>query len=1075
MENKETIKQSLFIHERKIDNKANTELGKQKLKFWSESSGFEIDQFNEVNKALSNINEEELLNLASTEIIEEEFQINQEKWFLYIEELLSEKHSDITIPKLIFENFDSMGNNISFIGFLKPFLKTALGRLSLRIDIIKKKYNMVLSPIHEELEAILLYHLINQLVRICYRTLILELNVARVSGQLKGDTGEERYKYFEEVLLNDKEYLNSIYTEYPVLIRLMATKCEFWIQNIEELFDRLENDKQLISKTMYDNKPLGDVKNVEMGLSDSHCEGRTVSVLTFTSGFKVVYKPRPLHIDSQFQNFLKWVNANNNESYPHYEMKVINCNSYGWVEFIKSKPCFNKNEIERFYERIGSQLALLYAMNATDFHYENLIASSEYPVLIDLESLFHQKYTRSSRIKTAYEKVSSIVEHSVLSTGMLPSLVVSKNSDNNADLSGLGEVKEQLYPKKVSGVEEKNKDTMQVVRKYVKISGGNNTPTLNNEKINLTDYIKNIEKGFENTYRWIVNNKESFKMQMELFSEIEVRHIPRPTERYGELLNISTHPDFLRDSLDREMLLNKLWIDSIIHPELKIILQSEKKDLLDGDIPYFTTKPSKPHLWDSKGNCSLNFFDKDCLSETLDKIKQLSLEDCKEQLNVIRLSMLAVNSEEERHKNRFTPSIKPLNSNSPNPKEFLDEAIKIGDYLLAKSISGINEEEEDLCWIGTNLVGINEVQWRLAALGTDLYDGVSGMAMFFGYLASITGEERFKEASKKALVPVRRALKYINADYENPDIGAFTGVGSCIYAMQHLSVILEEPELLDEVSNFLPKLIKMIPKDNSLDIIGGSAGTLIVLLDFYRLTKDKLALDCALLCGERLIETSERIGEGVGWRVSVSTEPLAGFAHGVAGIIWSLAELFKETKDERFTELVKKGLIYERSLFIKERKNWAKLTEKDGNVPAAWCHGAPGIVLSRLLLDQSGVKDSLLEEEIELGVETTLQEGFGADHSLCHGDFGNIDIINFASEILDKDEWKVASRNAASITLEEIRKMGWRCGLSRNCETTGLMVGLAGIGFGLLQQYNPFVVPSILRLQSPILQSTITK
>ena len=40
----------------------------------------------------------------------------------------------------------------------------------------------------------------------------------------------------------------------------------------------------------------------------------------------------------------------------------------------------------RFYRRQGALLALLYALEATDFHAENLIASGEFPVLIDLET-----------------------------------------------------------------------------------------------------------------------------------------------------------------------------------------------------------------------------------------------------------------------------------------------------------------------------------------------------------------------------------------------------------------------------------------------------------------------------------------------------------------------------------------------------------------------------------------------------------------------------------------------------------------------------------------------------------------
>ena len=59
------------------------------------------------------------------------------------------------------------------------------------------------------------------------------------------------------------------------------------------------------------------------------------------------------------------------------------------MEFVAASGCTEAEAIQRFYERQGAYLALLYALEATDFHLENLIAAGEYPVWVDLESLFH--------------------------------------------------------------------------------------------------------------------------------------------------------------------------------------------------------------------------------------------------------------------------------------------------------------------------------------------------------------------------------------------------------------------------------------------------------------------------------------------------------------------------------------------------------------------------------------------------------------------------------------------------------------------------------------------------------------
>ena len=72
-------------------------------------------------------------------------------------------------------------------------------------------------------------------------------------------------------------------------------------------------------------------------------------------------------------------------------LKVINRSDYGWVEFVEQRPCLNQQEANHYFQRAGVTACLLYLLNGTDCHYENLIAHGEYPVLIDLETLMHHE------------------------------------------------------------------------------------------------------------------------------------------------------------------------------------------------------------------------------------------------------------------------------------------------------------------------------------------------------------------------------------------------------------------------------------------------------------------------------------------------------------------------------------------------------------------------------------------------------------------------------------------------------------------------------------------------------------
>src|SRR5438270_801706 len=96
---------------------------------------------------------------------------------------------------------------------------------------------------------------------------------------------------------------------------------------------------------------------------------------------------------------------------------------------------------------------------------------------------------------------------------------------------------------------------------------------------------------------------------------------------------------------------------------------------------------------------------------------------------------------------------------------------------------------------------------------------------------------------------------------------------------------------------------------------------------------------------------------GLGWEPPFTSHgPLTGFSHGTAGISWALLELAAKTGEQRFQAAALSGIAYERALFSASAGNWPDLRVPDtdanpepGVFPVAWCHGAPGIGLARLL------------------------------------------------------------------------------------------------------------------------------
>ena len=137
-----------------------------------------------------------------------------------------------------------------------------------------------------------------------------------------------------------------------------------------------------------------------------------------------------------------------------------------------------------------------------------------------------------------------------------------------------------------------------------------------------------------------------------------------------------------------------------------------------------------------------------------------------------------------------------------------------------------------------------------------------------------------------------------------------------------------------------------------------------------------------------------------------------------------------------------------------------------GHFMHAWCHGAPGIGLARIAV-QPLLDDPEMAAEIEAALASTGAHGFGYGHSLCHGDFGNLELLVVAADVLQRPALLATARRLADEWLAAQPQTGWRCGVPGGVETPGLMVGLAGIGYELLRLADPATIPSVLLLEAP--------
>jgi len=1045
-------------HERKVD----PVLAGERLRSWRSQPPFERDAFFNQRLALAGINEQEFYALLG-EPVPEPFAERAPSWLTDLDRAFGQTAA--AMPQ-------TCEAASGFLALIEPLIHQGRERLRQGIRaLIQEKIGLPFAP--DTVEEILFAHLPGQLLSMMERTLVLELHVARMEGALSGETSEERFASFVQ-RLRRREVADAILEEYPVLARQLAQRIDQWATVSLEFIQRLYMDWQAIGTTFQPGADSGVLVQVDAEKGDRHRGGRAVLIARFSTGWQLVYKPKSLAVDSHFQELLTWVNDHGAQP-PLRTLKVLDRGPYGWVEFIPNDACTSTEEIRRFYERLGASLALLHVLAATDFHFENVIAAGEHPVLVDLETLFHRRYPVLIK-----DLGNQGLANSVLAVGLLPQRFSSENGGQASDYSGLGAASGQPMPDATPFWEGTGTDEMRLTRGRGRLPGSQNRPTLAGREIDPLDYRDAVLTGFTALYRLLWEHRQALLAgdgPLARFAEDEVRFIARPTRTYSILMYQSFHPDRLRDALERDLLFDRLWAQVERVPALARLIANECADLQEGDIPLFTTRPNSRALWTSSGECIANYFDYSGLEMVQQRIRGLSDEDLGRQVWLIRTSLAMMGGATPAPLRPAPRLVQP--PTAPRREQLLAAAAAVGDRLGVLALRGSRQ----VTWIGKN-TSVPDCQWALQSLGMDLYDGLPGVTLFLAHLGVHTGERRFTALAEGAL----RRLRYQVERGQSlmTGIGAFSGWGGLIYTYAHLAALWQQPSLVAEGEAAVERLLPLIERDQHLDIIGGAAGCIGGLLSLHGSADSEPALAAAIRCGDRLLAQAQAQEQGLAWASSFPTfKPLTGFAHGAAGMAWALEELATRTGAARFRAAAQAAIAYERSLFSAEAKNWPDLRDRaalglgtgpeTARFPTAWCHGAPGIGLARLQALRRH-NDAALHAEVAAALHTTLARGFGAggtvdNHSLCHGEMGNLELLLQASQTLAEPRWQGEVDRLAAGILGSIEGGCWLCATPSGVESPGLMTGLAGIGYGLLRLAEPDRVPSVLTLDPPVLKT----
>ena len=374
------------------------------------------------------------------------------------------------------------------------------------------------------------------------------------------------------------------------------------------------------------------------------------------------------------------------------------------------------------------------------------------------------------------------------------------------------------------------------------------------------------------------------------------------------------------------------------------------------------------------------------------------------------------------------------------------------------------------------------------ASGT-IYEGTAGIGLF---LAEANAASPSPEVARAAEGALRFAVDDA-ARLPDSSFGFHGGRVGVAYAAARVGVLLGLPDLVEGAQKLIEPMAGKEAEDRGVDVIAGGAGAIPALLAMAEWMDPELVTGIARGLGDNLLESAERETGGWAWGTmrGSSIRHLCGYAHGAAGIGHGLLELYRATGDGAYLYGMEQAFLYERRFFNPQPSNWPDLRHSElgdylfsgrqdelkekilhggGIAPqpdrymSAWCHGGPGIGLTRLRAYQV-LGDPLYLEEARAAIQATevsLQEP-RMNYSLCHGQGGNAETLLLGTELLGEAGHRRTAAEVAVRGWEEYEKTGtpWPCGTMGAVPDPGLLLGEAGIGYFFLRLARP-ETPSVL-------------
>ncbi|HHK1467325.1 TPA: DUF4135 domain-containing protein, partial [Streptococcus pyogenes] len=416
---------------------------------------------------------------------------------------------------------------------------------------------------------------------------------------------ENKSKAYEQYIqqIREENGISNFFDRYPYLLKQINREVGLVVESYSLLFDRFLKDLSEIRSCFNITESLS---NVEFSLGDSHSQKQTVVKIEF-KGKSVYYKPKSYDSYNILLELISLLKSNNIPSFslPESLIKADYCWQLG-VAYTSS----NKDEVAKIYFKYGVLAAFSEIFSITDLHMENVIVSGGDLYLIDVETFFQRKLNvQNQNFEGITVDTYQRIYETSLSNGLFPVQFEKNSAPNVSGISGKGGKRKKGKYELIN----KNRGDMKLVKVDYFQEDGFNIPTLNGKVVEPLDYANEIISGFRECYIFLIPQRSKIKEIVEGFPELKSRALFRNTSDYGKFLQASTNPKYLFSEKKRKNLFSILYDAKHIE---HFIVDNEIKDLMNGDIPYFSMD-TRGNVYNSVGTLIGNLGDTTSLFDSI--------------------------------------------------------------------------------------------------------------------------------------------------------------------------------------------------------------------------------------------------------------------------------------------------------------------------------------------------------------------------------------------------------------------------------------------------------------------------